>query len=69
MGDNFNFGRVLVYSGWVLMLVSVIMTLGTILGLVTIEYFSINGSSVIRSIAAVAIAGCLMAALGFMKEE
>ena len=69
MGYNFNFGRVLVYSGWVLMLVSLIMTLGTILGLVTIEYFSINGSSVIRSIAAVAIAGCLMAALGFMKEE
>lgn len=68
-GNNFKFGPALVYFGWVFLATSMIMVLGIILGLVTVEYFSINGTSGIRSVAAVAITGCLLAALGYMKEE
>jgi hypothetical protein len=69
IGNNFKFSRALVYFGWVFLAASMIMALGIILDLVTVEYFSINGTSGIRSVAAVAITGCLLAALGYMKEE
>jgi hypothetical protein len=66
---NLKFGPILVFLGWITLAASVIATLVIILGIATVEYFSINGGSGLRSVAAIAITGCLLAALGYMEEE
>jgi hypothetical protein len=60
---------VLVFGGWALLISSVILTAAVLLDLTTVDQFSVRGTSGLRSIAAVAILGCLSAALGYMKEE
>ena len=60
---------VLVFCGWTLLILSAILAIGALLGLTNIDQFSVRGTSGLRSIATIAILGCLSAAIGYMKEE
>jgi hypothetical protein len=60
---------VLVFCGWALLISSVFVTIGILFGLTDVNQFSVRGTSGLRSIAAIAILGCLSAAIGYMKEE
>ena len=59
----------LVFCGWILLISSVILTSTILLGFINVNDFSVRGTSGIRSIAAIAILGCLSAAIGYMKED
>ena len=60
---------VLIFGGWTLLISSAILTAAVLLDLTTVNHFSVRGTSGLRSIAAIAILGCLSAALGYMKNE
>jgi hypothetical protein len=49
--------------------VSIITTATVVVGLVGVETFAFKGASGIRTIAGMAIFGCLLSALGYMNEE
>jgi Na+/H+-dicarboxylate symporter len=59
----------LVFCGWILLILSVILTTTILLGLADVHEFSVRGTSGIRSVAAIAVLGCLSAAIGYMTEE
>ena len=61
--------RLLIGIGWSVLVVAAGIFFAVLFGLVAIETFSIEGSSGIRTIAGLAITGCLSAALGYMGEE
>jgi hypothetical protein len=67
--DNLNFlQKVLVYTGIFLIGLSLVTFLSVILGIFTFQEFEFFGHSGLRSIAAVAVLGCLSAAIGFLDE-
>ena len=64
-----KYQRVVIYCGWTILIAAVVISLMVIIGLVNIEIFSFRGTSGLRTIAGIAVSGCMLAALGYMNEE
>lgn len=48
--------------------ISVLMFMGVLLGIVEFDQFELLGHSGLRTIAAIAVSGCLLAAIGFNNQ-
>ena len=60
--------KIAVIAGLLTLLAASIFFLGCLLGIVTFDQFSVGGQSGLRTIAGVAISGCLLAAIGFWDK-
>ncbi|MDG2251281.1 MAG: hypothetical protein P8N11_10615 [Gammaproteobacteria bacterium] len=45
------------------------MLISTLVGMFELEYFEFFGHSGLRTVAAIAVAGCLMAAFGYHEDK
>jgi len=57
-----------VYSGIALLALSAVLLALLLIGIVELDSFELLGHSGIRTLAAIAVAGCLLAAIGFFDE-
>ena len=64
-----RYQRAMIRWGWLCLGASLVTSLTVAIGLANIEAFSFNGTSGIRTIAGMAVGGCLLSALGYMIEE
>lgn len=55
----------LIFLGAFLLVLSVLMSLSVLIGLFDLADFDVLGHSGLRSIAAIAVLGCLLAAVGY----
>ncbi len=62
------FRKFMVITGISFLFVSVLMFIAVLLGLVEFSQFELLGHSGVRMIAAIAVAGCLLAATGFNDQ-
>ncbi len=62
------FRKFMVITGISFLFVSVLMFIAVLLGLVELSQFELLGHSGVRMIAAIAVAGCLLAATGFNDQ-
>jgi hypothetical protein len=60
--------KVLVFAGVALIVLSVILLMSTLLGVSELESFAVLGQSGVRALAGIAVAGCMMAAIGSFDE-
>jgi len=60
--------KVLVFAGVALIVLSVILLMSTLLGVSELESFAVLGHSGVRALAGIAVAGCMMAAIGSFDE-
>lgn len=60
--------KVFVFTGVGLIVLSVILSIGTLLGVLELESFAVLGHSGIRTLAGIAVAGCMLAAIGSFDE-
>ena len=60
--------KIAVIAGVLTLLVASIFFGGCLLGLLSFDQFSVGGQSGLRTIAGVAISGCLLAAIGFWDK-
>lgn len=51
-----------------LLILSLILFFSSIFGVFEFEFFAVMGHSGIRTLAAIAVAGCLLAAVGYFDE-
>lgn len=66
---NLSFARkVCVFAGVGLLLLSVILFVSSLFGVFGLESLAVLGHSGIRTLASIAVAGCLLAAIGFYDE-
>ncbi|MHC4374081.1 MAG: hypothetical protein ACYTBY_08490 [Planctomycetota bacterium] len=63
--DVDGFRRVLVLLGLVFIVVSIFLLFGRLAGLLPSDFLNLFGQSELRSIAGLAVAGCLLAAIGY----
>jgi len=63
-----NLKKGLVFLGIFLIVLSVLISLFVLIGLLELNYFEVLGHSGLRSIAAIAVSGCLLAAVGYYDE-
>ena len=63
-----NFRKACVALGICLLVLSILMLLGVLIDLFELNAFAVFGHSGIRTIAAVAVFGCLLAAIGYYDE-
>ncbi len=63
-----NFRKACVVLGICLLVLSVLMLFGVWIDLFEFNFFEIFGHSGIRTIAALAVLGCLLAAIGYYDE-
>ena len=63
-----NLKKGFVFLGIFLILLSVLISLFVLIGLLELNYFEVLGHSGLRSIAAIAVSGCLLAAVGYYDE-
>jgi|TARA_B110000263_G_scaffold241102_1_gene244981 ABC-type glucose/galactose transport system permease subunit len=57
-----------VYLGFGLLTLSSILVVSTLVGIFELNSFAILGHSGVRTLAGIAVAGCLLAAIGFYDE-
>ncbi len=60
--------KMVVFLGIFILAASVLIFIGCLLGLLTFSQFSVGGQSGIRTIAGIAISGCLLAAIGYWDK-
>ena len=60
--------RILVIIGILLLTVSVVLLVGSLLGLVSMESLAVGQQSGLRTLAGVAVVGCLLAAIGYWDQ-
>ena len=60
--------RILVIIGILLLTVSVVFLVGSLLGLVSMESLAVGQQSGLRTLAGVAVVGCLLAAIGYWDQ-
>ena len=60
--------KIAVIAGVLTLLAASIFFVGCLLGILTFDQFSVGGQSGLRTIAGVAISGCLLAAIGFWDK-
>jgi len=63
-----NLKKGFVFLGIFLIVFSVLISLFVLIGLLELNYFEVLGHSGLRSIAAIAVSGCLLAAVGYYDE-
>jgi mannose/fructose/N-acetylgalactosamine-specific phosphotransferase system component IIC len=63
--DVSGFRRILVLSGLLFIVASLFLFFGHIAGLLPSDFLSLFGQTELRSIAGLAVAGCLLAAIGY----
>jgi hypothetical protein len=68
-GRRVPYQRAIILCGWLFIGASIVTTVTVAVGLVGMETFSFKGVSGIRTIAGMAVFGCLLSALGYMNEE
>jgi hypothetical protein len=68
-GIRVPYQRAIILCGWLFLGASIVTSITIAIGLVDIETFSFKGTSGIRTIAAMAVIGCLLSGLGYMNEE
>jgi hypothetical protein len=67
--ENLSWPRkVSVFAGIALIVLSVILSASTLFGLLELESFAVLGHSGIRTLAGIAVAGCMVAAIGSFDE-
>jgi hypothetical protein len=67
--ENLSWPRkVAVFAGIALIILSVILSASTLFGLLELESFAFLGHSGIRTLAGIAVAGCMVAAIGSFDE-
>ena len=57
-----------VYSGFGLLILSIFLAASIVLNIFELESFAILGHSGVRTLAGIAVVGCLLAAIGFFDE-
>ncbi|MDD9891280.1 MAG: hypothetical protein OXU66_12530 [Gammaproteobacteria bacterium] len=60
--------KLMVYLGIALIIVAALMSLSVLVGWVEIYRYDLLGHSGLRTIAGVAVAGCLLAAIGYNDQ-
>ncbi len=60
--------RTMAFVGIGMLLIAILLLVGGLLGLVPLTESAVLGQSGLRSIAALAVAGCLLAAIGFWED-
>ncbi len=60
--------KLMVFLGIGMLVVSVLMSLSVLFGLVELFQYELLGHSGLRSIAAIAVSGCLSAAIGYHEQ-
>jgi hypothetical protein len=60
--------KVFIFTGVGLIALSVILSIGTLVGVLELESFAVLGHSGIRTLAGIAVAGCMVAAIGSFDE-
>ena len=60
--------KVSVFTGVALIVLSVILSIATLFGVFELESFAVLGHSGIRTLAGIAVAGCMVAAIGSFDE-
>jgi hypothetical protein len=60
--------KICVYTGVGLLVLAILMFAGVFIGLFEMEAFGILGHSGVRTLASLAVAGCMLAAIGFFNE-
>lgn len=63
-----NLKKGFVFLGIFLIVLSVLISLFVLIGLLELNYFEVLRHSGLRSIAAIAVSGCLLAAVGYYDE-
>ena len=61
--------KVFAILGVSLLFLAALMLISTLVGVIEIEYFEFFGHSGLRTVAAIAVAGCLLAAFGYHEEK
>ena len=60
--------KLMVFLGIGMLVVSVLMSLSVLFGLVELFQYELLGHSGLRTIAAIAVSGCLSAAIGYHEQ-
>lgn len=60
--------KICVFFGIGLLILSALLAASSFLGFFELESFAILGNSGVRTLAGIAVAGCLLAAIGFFEE-
>lgn len=60
--------KICVFAGVGLLTLAVILFASTVFSAVELASFAISGQSGLRTLAGIAVAGCLLAAIGFFDE-
>lgn len=63
-----NIQKLCVFLGLFFIILSILIFLGVLIGLFELSQFQFIGHSGLRSIAALAVSGCLMAAIGLHNK-
>ena len=66
--DLSGFRLILVLLGLMMIIGALVLFLGKLVGFVPDEFFGILGQSALRTIAGLAVAGCIVAAIGYGKN-
>lgn len=61
--------KVFAILGISLLFLAALMLISTLVGVIEFEYFEFFGHSGLRTVAAIAVAGCLLAAFGYHEEK
>tara|TARA_B100001142_G_scaffold94948_1_gene96764 strand:+ start:856 stop:1230 length:375 start_codon:yes stop_codon:yes gene_type:complete len=61
--------KVFAILGVSLLFLAALMLISTLVGVIELEYFEFFGHSGLRTVAAIAVAGCLLAAFGYHEEK
>lgn len=61
--------KVFAIIGVSLLILATLMLVSTLVGVFELEYFEFFGHSGLRTVAAIAVAGCLLAAFGYHEEK
>lgn len=67
-GNLSRLRKICVFFGIGLLILSVLLAASSFLGIFELESFAILGNSGVRTLAGIAVAGCLLAAIGFFEE-
>jgi len=57
-----------VFSGIGLLILSILLATSVLFGVFELESFALLGHSGVRTLAGIAVVGCLLAAIGFFEE-
>lgn len=60
--------RACVFFGIAILILSIVLSIGTFLGVLKLDSFVVMGHSGVRMLAAIAVAGCISAAIGYFDE-